>query len=305
MKKIEVVFLGTSSATPTKRRSLPSVAIRREGQVILMDCGEGAQGRFVKFGLGLNREMLILITHLHGDHVNGLLGLLQTMGMSQRIRTLTVVAPRELFGWLKTTMKVLHIGLPFDLGFVPARSGVVFRGKDFRVRAARASHSIESWSFLFEELPRPGVFDPKKALSLGIPEGSKWSSLQRGRSVVVGGVRVHPRQVLGPERPGRSIGYSGDTRPTRRLAKFFAGSDLLIFDSTFASRDTDKAVERKHSTASEAAQLAKDAGVGRLVLTHFSARYKRADALLREAQRIFPQTVAAHDGLVLEVPTLQ
>jgi ribonuclease Z len=111
--------------------------------------------------------------------------------------------------------------------------------------------------------------------------------------------------VLGPERPGRSIGYSGDTRPTRRLAKFFAGSDLLIFDSTFASRDTDKAVERKHSTATEAAQLAKEAGVGRLVLTHFSARYRRTDALLREAQEIFPQTVAAHDGLVLEVPAVQ
>jgi len=296
-----VLFLGTSSATPTKNRSLPSVAIRREGQVILMDCGEGAQGRFVKFGLGLNREMLILITHLHGDHVNGLVGLLQTMGMSQRIRTLTIVAPQELLGWLEMTMKVLHIGLTFDVAFVPVRSGVVHRGKDFRVRAARASHSIEAWSFRFEELPRPGVFDRAKADSLGIPEGKKWSSLQRGRTVVVGGVSFHPSQVLGPARPGRSIGYSGDTRPTRRLARFFSGAELLIFESTFASKDADKAVERKHSTASEAAQLAKDAGAKRLVLTHFSARYRRADALLREAQKIFPETLAASDGLVVEI----
>lgn len=305
MTKLEVVFLGTSSATPTKNRSLPSLAIRREGQVILMDCGEGAQGSFVKFGLGLNREMLVLITHLHGDHVNGLLGLLQTMSMSQRIRTLTIVAPSELFGWLMSTMRVMHIGLTFEVSFVPVRSGVVYRGKDFRVRAARANHSIDSWSYLFEELPRPGVFDTKRAAALGIPEGKKWSNLQRGRTVVVDGVRFHPSQVLGPERPGRSIGYSGDTRPSRRLERFFNGVNLLIFESTFAGRDADRAVERKHSTASEAARLAKGAGVGRLVLTHFSARYRRTDSLVREARRIFPETVAAHDGLVLEVPAAQ
>jgi ribonuclease Z len=303
--KLEVVFLGTSSATPTKNRSLPAIAVRREGQVILMDCGEGAQGSFVRFGLGLNKEMLILITHLHGDHVNGLLGLLQTMSMSQRIRTLTIVAPPELFGWLRTTMEVFHIGLSFDVSLVPVRSGVVYRGKDFRVRAARANHSVDAWSFVFEELPRPGVFDPTKARALGIPEGRKWSSLQRGGRVVVAGVRIHPGQVLGPARAGRSIGYSGDTRPTKRLARFFSGVELLIFDSTFAARDADRAVERKHSTSSEAALLAREAGVKRLALTHFSARYKRTDGLLREAQKIFPDTVAARDGLVLDVPAAQ
>ena len=305
MTKLEVVFLGTSSATPTKNRSLPAIAVRREGQVILMDCGEGAQGSFVRFGLGLNKEMLILITHLHGDHVNGLLGLLQTMSMSQRIRALTIVAPPGLFGWLRTTMEVFHIGLSFDVSLVPVRSGVVYRGKDFRVRAARANHSVDAWSFVFEELPRPGVFDLTKARALGIPEGRKWSSLQRGGRVVVAGVRIRPGQVLGPARPGRSIGYSGDTRPTKRLARFFSGVELLIFDSTFAARDADRAVERKHSTSSEAALLAREAGVKRLALTHFSARYKRTDGLLREAQKIFPDTVAARDGLVLDVPAAQ
>ncbi|MDA4113444.1 MAG: ribonuclease Z [Thaumarchaeota archaeon] len=305
MTKLEVVFLGTSSATPTRNRSLPAIAIRREGQVILMDCGEGAQGSFVRFGLGLNKEMLILITHLHGDHVNGLLGLLQTMSMSQRVRSLTLIAPPELFGWLKATMEVFHIGLTFDIGLVPVRSGVVHRGKDFRVRAARANHSVDAWSFVFEELPRPGVFDPNKARSLGVPEGKKWSSLQRGRSVVVAGARIRPGQVLGPERQGRSIGYSGDTRPTKRLARFFSGVELLIFDSTFAARDAKKAVERKHSTSTEAARLAREAGAKRLVLTHFSARYKRTDGLLRESRKIFPDTVAARDGLILDVPAVQ
>jgi ribonuclease Z len=269
-----------------------------------MDCGEGAQGSFVRFGLGLNREMLVLITHLHGDHVNGLLGLLQTMGMSRRIRTLTIVAPGELFGWLQNTMEVLHIGLTFDVRFVAVKSGVVHRGSDFRIRAARASHSIDAWSYIYEELPRPGVFDPKKAQALGIPEGRKWSSLQRGRTVTVKGRKFYPGQVLGPERPGRSIGYSGDTRPSKKLVKFFAGVDLLIFESTFASRDADKAVERKHSTAVEAAELARESGAKRLVLTHFSARYRRTDALVREAKKVFGDTVAAHDGLTLEVAPL-
>lgn len=300
--KLEVTFLGTSSATPTKTRGLPSIAITRDGQVILMDAGEGAQAKFVKFGLGLNREMLVLVTHLHGDHVNGLLGLLQTMSMSRRIRTLTIVGPPELFEWLDNTMRVLHIGLSFQILMVPVRSGVVLKGKDFRVKASRARHSVPAWSYVFEERPRPGVFNPAKATAMGVPEGKKWSSLQRGRSVSVGGKKVLPQQVLGPRRPGRKIGYSGDTRPTKSLEKFFAGVDLLIFDSTFDAKDEDKAVERGHSTSVEAATLAKRAGVKELVLTHFSARYRSTAPLLREATAVFQNTVAARDGLVIEVP---
>jgi ribonuclease Z len=297
-----VTFLGTSSATPTKSRSLPSIAIKRDGQVTLMDCGEGAQSRFVRFGLGLNKEMLVLITHLHGDHVNGLLGLLQTMSMSQRVRRLTIVAPPALFSWLKTTMRVFNIGLSFSILTIPVKPGIVFKGKDFRVRAGRADHSVDAWSYVFEELARPGVFDLKKAVALGIPEGKKWSSLQHGRSVMVSRTKILPSQVLGPPRPGRRIGYSGDTRPTRSLVKLFAGVDLLIFDSTFAIRDADKALERKHSTSEEAAQLAKEAGARMLVLTHFSARYRNTTNLLREATNVFKETVAAKDGLVIEVP---
>lgn len=301
MTKLQVTFLGTSSAAPTKARGLPAIAIRREGQVVLMDCGEGAQTSFVRYGVGLNKEMVILITHLHGDHVNGLVGLLQTMSMSQRVRSLTVVAPDELSGWLKVTMDVLHISLTFDVAFVPVKSGIVLKGSDYRIRAARADHSVSAWSYVFEELPRPGVFDRAKAEALGIPEGGKWSILQHGRSVTVKGKKFHPSQVLGSARLGRRIGYSGDTRPSKRLVEFFSGVDLLIFDSTFAPKDADKAVERKHSTSQEAARVAREAGAKRLALTHFSARYRRTDALLREARKVFGNTIAASDGMTLDV----
>jgi len=283
-------------------RSLPAVAIRREGEVVLMDCGEGTQRSFVEYGLGINREMVILITHLHGDHVNGLLGLLQTMNMSQRGRKLTLVGPKGLFEWIKVSMKMLHIGLSFDLQFVATKPGLVLRRDAYRIRCARAKHSIEAWSFLFEEAPRPGPFDTKKAVALGVPEGKKWSALQHGRSVVVGGRRIRPKEVLGPKRPGRSIGYSGDTRPSASLARFFSGVDLLIFDSTFAARDADKAVDRKHSTSVEAAELAKKARAKRLALTHFSARYKNVSSLVKEAREIFPEAFAASDGMSVEVP---
>ncbi len=301
MSKLEVVFLGTSSATPTKGRNLPAVAIRREGEVVLMDCGEGAQRSFVEYGLGINREMVVLITHLHGDHVNGLLGLLQTMSMSQRARKLTLVGPNGLYQWVKTSMEMLHIGLSFDLEFVAAGPGVVLKREAYRVRCARAKHSVEAWAFVFEEAPRPGIFDSKKALALGVPEGKKWSALQHGRSVVVGGRKVRPNEVLGPKRPGRSVGYSGDTRPSASLARFFSGVDLLIFDSTFAAQDAGKAIERRHSTCVEAAELAKKAGVRRLALTHFSARYRNVSALVRQAREVFPEAFATSDGMFVEV----
>jgi ribonuclease Z len=300
--KLEVVFLGTSSATPTKGRSLPAVAIRREGEVVLMDCGEGTQRKFVEHGLGINREMVLLITHLHGDHVNGLLGLLQTMSMSQRGKKLTLVGPEGLYQWVKASMEMLHIGLSFDLQFVAARPGVVLRREAYQVRCARASHSVEAYSYLFEETPRPGVFDSRKAVALGVPEGRKWSTLQHGRSVTVDGRTIRPREVLGPRREGRRVGYSGDTRPSATLTRLFAGADLLIFDSTFSAQDKDKAVERKHSTCVEAAELAKKAHVKRLALTHFSARYRNVSTLVRQAREVFPETFAASDGMFVDVP---
>jgi ribonuclease Z len=299
--KLTVTFLGTSAAVPTQQRSLPSVAIKREGEVVLMDCGEGVQRRVLSQSLGLGSDMSILVTHLHGDHVTGLLGLLQTMSLAQRRKPLNIVGPEKLLKWLEVTSDILHIGLTFPIRFFVAKPGVVLRTGGFRVKAARAAHSIEAFAYVVEEFGRPGVFYPEKAKSLKIPEGKLWSRLQKGRTVTVRGRRVEPSQVTGPPRQGRRVGYSGDTRPSASLTRFFSGCDLLIFDSTFGGGDREKAVERKHSTSIEAAELAKAARVRRLVLTHFSARYTSVSSLVREARRIFPNTIAASDGLAVDV----
>ena len=296
-----MTFLGTSAAAPTANRGLPAVALRREGEVVLMDCGEGVQRRVLSESLGLGSDMTILITHLHGDHVTGLLGLLQTMSLAQRRKPLNVVGPEKLLKWLEVTAELLHIGLTFPIRFSVAKPGVVLRTSGFRVRAARAAHSVEAFSYVVEELGRPGVFYPEKAKSLGVPEGKLWSRLQKGNSVTIGGRKIQPSEVTGPPRPGRKIGYSGDTRPSARLARFFSGCDLLIFDSTFRDSDREKAIERKHSTSLEAAELARKAKVRELVLTHFSARYTSVSSLVREARRVFPDTIAASDGLSIDV----
>lgn len=301
MVKLTVTFLGTSAAVPTMTRGLPAVALRREGEVILMDCGEGVQRRVLSESVGLGGDVSILVTHLHGDHVTGLLGLLQTMSLAQRRRPLNIVGPGKLLEWLKVTSELLQIGLTFPIQFSGARPGIVLRTPGFRVRAARASHSVEAFSYLVEEHRRPGVFYPERAKALNIPEGKLWSRLQKGATVTLNGTRIEPTQVTGPPRPGRKIGYSGDTRPSKKLVRFFSGCDLLIFDSTFRESDKAKAVERGHATSVEAAELAKEAGVRKLVLTHFSARYTNVAGLVREARKVFPNTMAATDGLALEV----
>jgi ribonuclease Z len=266
-----------------------------------MDCGEGVQRQVLAHSIGLGKDMTVLITHLHGDHVTGLLGLLQTMSLAQRRKPLKIVGPSRLLRWLEVTSELLHMGLTFPIEFSTAKPGVVLRTSEFKIKAARAVHSVEAFSYLLEEKSRPGVFHPERAKALGVPEGKLWSALQKGRAITIGGRSVEPAGVTGPPRPGRRIGYSGDTRPSPGLARFFSGCDLLIFDSTFRGSDRDKAVERKHSTSVEAAELAKKAGVRRLVLTHFSARYTNTSSLVREARKVFPSTVAAADGLTLEI----
>jgi len=299
--QLKVIFLGTSSSVPTRKRGLTSIAVKRGPELILFDAGECVQRAMMHAGLGLNRPMKIFITHLHGDHCVGLLGLLQSMSMMQRDKPLSIYGPKGIIGFVKYSVKALAFDLTFDLQIKNVKEGLVVEEAEYRVYACRAEHSRPTYAYLLEEKPRPGVFYPEAAKRLGIPEGRLWSILQRGEAITYQGKVITPDQVTGPRRRGRKIGYSGDTRPSRRLIEFFKGCDLLIFDSTYADRHSDKAEENLHSTAREAALIAKEAGVKTLVLTHFSARYDDTSELVKEASEVHSNTIAAEDLMEIEV----
>jgi ribonuclease Z len=299
---LKLVFLGTSSAVPTAERGLSSVAMIRDGEVILVDAGEGVQRSFAQAGIGFNRNMKVLITHLHGDHCVGLLGLLQTMAMLNRDKPLSVYGPRGLLGFVKNNIKSLKFGLSFPLSISTVREGLVVDEKEYRIRACRGEHNITNYAFLLEEKERPGVFHPEAARRLGVPEGELWSKLQDGEAVKIGERTIGPLQVMGPKRPGRKVVVTGDTRPTLRLRRFIAGADTAVLDSTYFDDHADKAKENRHMTAREAAEMASRAGVRRLVLTHFSSRYEDLEPYLQQASEIHPNLVAAADQMVLDVP---
>jgi ribonuclease Z len=300
--QLKVVLLGTASAVPTHDRSLSSVTIVRGGEVMIFDAGEGMQRNFLKSGIGTNRKTKVFITHMHSDHCVGLLGLLQTMSLQNRDMPMQLYGPEEISDFVYNNMKVLHFGLTFPLTINSVDEGVVVEENEYVVKARLARHSVKTYSYLLEERERPGAFYPEKARALGIPEGRLWHKLQYGEDVELKGRIVRSEEVTGPKRKGRKVGISGDTRPDESLIEFFRDCDLLIFDSTYGDDHKDKAAENMHSTAREAAMLAANANVKRLVLTHFSARYDDADVLVREAKEVHPNVVAAKDLLTIEVP---
>lgn len=302
MGKLKIIFLGTSSAIPTKERGLTSIAVRRENELILFDAGEGTQKALTYARLGLNKPTKILISHLHGDHCLGVLGLLQTMSMAGRDKPLTSYGPPKFASFIKSSIRYLAFGLTFDLTIHNVKDGIVVEEDEYTIFACKAEHNRTNYAYVIEEKPRPGIFYAEKAQKLGIPKGKLWSNLQHGAKVTFKGKTFTPDQVVGPRRKGLKIGYSGDTRTNAKLVKFFTGCDILIFDSTYSDIHREKAKENAHSTAKDAATLAKAAGVKRLILTHFSARYDEVDQLVREASEIHSNVLAAEDLMELELP---
>jgi len=298
---MKLVFLGTSAAQPTPERGLTCICLERGGEILMFDAGEGAQISYLKSGLGWNKKMKILVTHLHGDHCIGILGLLQTMTLQNRTQPIEIYGPDGIDEFIASNIKVLNFGLSFPVMITSIREETVVDEKSYIIRACEADHSITSYSYLFEEKDRPGRFFPEKAKKIGVPEGELWHKLQLGKEVQVGNRTVKPSEVLGEKRPGKKIGISGDTRPTKRLEEFFRDCDYLSFDSTFLTELQEKAVETHHSTAKEAALLAKNANVSNLILTHFSARYNDESVLLEEAKKIHSSVIAAKDLLEIEI----
>lgn len=301
---LEVVFLGTAGSIPTLTRSLPAVAIIRLGELIIFDCGEGVQRQMVKAGIGFNRKTKIFITHMHGDHMLGLPGLIQTMSLLHRDKQLEVYGPCGLQGFMHAVEKALRSPPTFPLELREIRQeGLVCEEEDYTVYSTQANHTAPSFSYSLLEKHRPGKFYPEKAKALRVPEGELWSRLQQRLVVKLqDGTVVKPETVVGPLRPGRKIVYSGDTTFSTALVKLAKDADLLIHDCTFDDELSERAKEDGHSTPSQAAKTAEQSNAKRLILTHISARYKTAKKLLDQARKITANAEVAEDFMRIQLP---
>jgi ribonuclease Z len=301
-----VIFLGTAGSVPTIKRSLPAILIQRKGEQIMFDCGEGVQRQMIKAKVGFHRKMKVFITHMHGDHVLGLPGLLQTMALLDRERKLDVYGPPGIKRFLEDIRETVQFVLTFPVEIHEIHeAGVVCEEQEYAVQAVWANHVIPSLAYALVEKPRPGKFHPEKAKVLGVPEGPLWSKLQHGhKAKLQDGRVVKPEDVTGPLRTGRKIVYSGDTRPFKGFVKFAAGADLLIHDATLDDELAERAEEDGHSTPDQAAKHAKKAKVKQLILTHVSARYEDTSILLEQARKVFKNTQVAEDFMKIEIPLL-
>ena len=298
---MKLVFLGTSAAQPTEKRGLSCICLEREGEILMFDAGESAQISYMKSGLGWNKKMKLFVTHLHGDHCVGILGLLQTMSMQNRTESLEIFGPKGIDEFLAANIKILNFGLSFSILITIVNEGKIYENNKFLIHASKANHSITAFSYLFTEKNKPGRFNVEKAKELGIPEGELWNKLQNGENISNNGKIIRPEQVLGKKRPGKKIGISGDTMPTKELEEFFKECDYLVFDSTFLDEEKQKAQDTCHSTAKQAAELGKNANVKNLILTHFSARYKDEIGHKTEAEEIHNSVITAKDLLEVEI----
>ena len=301
---IRVVFLGTSGSVPTLKRSLPSVIIQCPKELWMFDCGENTQRQMMQGKISFHKKLNVFLTHLHGDHVLGLPGVLQTMALMDRKEAVSIYGPAGIKNFLICTKETLNFGLTFPVEINEIlNEGTILNEQDYSLMGIKSNHSVESYAFAFIEKPRPGKFYPIKAEALGVPKGELWSKLQAGEEIkLVDGKVVKPKDVMGPLRAGRKIVYTGDTRPFDGFARFAENADLVIHESTFDDSLVEKAQLDGHSTPSQAAEEAKAACAKLLVLTHISARYPDATLLLEQAKKVFANTLVAEDFLELELP---
>jgi ribonuclease Z len=297
---VEIIPLGTGSAIPTRHRHLSSTALVRGGTVLLFDCGEATQFRLLEARIKRSRVDAIFITHLHGDHLFGLVGLVATLALLNRTERLCVVGPAGLAALFQTTPGLATEGLPFVLDVLELREdlgrAVVYETPEFYVEARPLEHRVFTAGYRFQEKSRPGRLDADRARALGVTEYGQFRMLKEGRTLALpGGRSVAPADVLGPERKGVSFAYVTDTRPCDSGVLLARGADLVYHDATFTTGLQDQAEKTGHSTAREAAEVAHRAGAARLLLGHFSARYDDADVLVQEARVVFQNTEAAQE----------
>lgn len=299
---IRLTFLGTGAAIPSVERNVTAVLVERAGEAMLFDCGEGSQRQMMRYATGFGVSD-VFFTHYHADHTLGLPGLLRTMAFQDRSARLRLHGPPDARRNLGALVSLGMERPRFPVEIHEVNAGDRINRGDYVIETAAASHRGRCLGYALVEPPRLGRFDPDRARAMGIPEGPMWGAIHRGETVTLpDGSRVGPEELVGPPRAGRKVVISGDTVPCDSIRELARGADLLVHEATFGDDEAERAGETRHSTARDAAEVARDAGVKRLVLTHISARYSReAPELLAEARAVFEEMVVARDGMVIEV----
>jgi ribonuclease Z len=296
---LSVAFLGTGGAVPSARRNTASLLVARGGERLLFDCGEGTQ-RQMQRSLGLVQVDAIYFTHFHADHFLGLPGLLKSYDLTERERPLTIYGPRGLASLLKSLARVIG-KVKYKLELVELEPGDAVPRDGAEIRAFPVEHSVRAHGYALVEAERPGRFDPEAARRLGVEEGPSFAALQRGESVDGSAGRVEPGDVMGEPRPGRRLAITGDTAPCHATVEAARGAELLVHDSSFAEEEAQRAADTGHSTAGQAAAVAREAEVKMLALVHVSSRY-HVGRVLEEARDTFEPSVAPRDFDLVEIP---
>jgi ribonuclease Z len=294
---MDVTFLGTGASVPSRDSSVSCIAIRDGADITLFDCGEGSQRQLMISPLSYMKIVGIFITHMHGDHVLGLPGLLQTMGLAGRTAPLRIFGPVGFRKSIESFLEACEGTIPYPLEIIDMGKGEVAAFEGHIVFSFAVDHGVPALGYIYKQHDARGRFDKAKALSLGLVPGPEFNRLQAGETVK----GIEPSQVIGPPRTGVSVAYTGDTAKSAEVARAVRGCDLLIHESTYASAESELASAHKHSTCVQAAEVAAEAEVGALVLTHISNRYDDRSLLLDEAKAVFPETLMASDMLMLNI----
>jgi ribonuclease Z len=307
---MEITFLGTSSGVPTRSRNVSSVALRliQRGELWLFDCGEGTQHQFLRSDLRISQLRRIFVTHMHGDHIFGLMGLLASCGLAGNMEEIDIYGPPELNDYLKACRRYSQTHLAYPMRVHAVQPGIVFEDDEYVVTCERLKHRVTAHGYRVSEKDRPGHFDVDRAKALGIPSGPLYGKLKRGETITLdNGQQVSGQDFCGPIQIGRKVAYCTDTVFCDGAVKLAEDADVLIHEATYSHGEAEMAFQRQHSTSTMAAQVAHLAQVRQLIMTHFSPRYAPGNAvqlqdLLAEAKAIFPNTIMASDFMAYEVP---
>ncbi|MGK7950319.1 MAG: ribonuclease Z [Xenococcaceae cyanobacterium] len=307
---MEITFLGTSSGVPTRSRNVSSIALRlpQRAEVWLFDCGEGTQHQLLRSEIKTSQIRRIFVTHMHGDHTFGLMGLIASCGLAGNAQEIHIYGPPGLSEYLQACAKYSYINFGSRLQLHTVKPGILYEDKEFSVSCTLLKHRVPAYGYRIAEKNRPGRFDIDKAKALGIPPGPIYGELKQGKTITLADGRIiKGTELCGEPEIGRKVVYCTDTIFCDSALELAQDADVLIHEATFAHQDADMAFERLHSTSTMAAQVALLAGVKQLIMTHFSPRYVPGnpitlDNLKQEARAIFPKTKLAYDFYTYEVP---